>query len=481
MIKNILISCIISLIICRGPYQIENDVLVLNELTFGTALREFKYLLVLFFDPECHFCQQFMPVFEKMASKLKKENFVFAKLDCVKNEKIANHYDIEAFPTLKLLKNDERILFEGERKEELIEQWLKEKTKPEFTKISTEKELEDFKKNNKVFLAYFGKDEKVIDELILAERKVDNLPIVLVDSEKLIKENVNLEKNETMVIFKNFDEKKNVFNDKITAENIIKFINIYMFPKVIEFNKDSSHIIFTKRNPALIIFTYKTDKNYENNINKLKNIWDKVKDKIKLFVCDIKDPMAASLAEYCSLTLRNLPKVFIVHAESENPTKYEMSGDINEINMITMINEWSKGTLKPFIRSQEIPKNNTGDVFVLVGKNFRQEVLENDKDVLIYFVSPWCKICKEFEPKLGELAKKLKARNPKLLIAKMDPTVNDVEGYVIHKFPTIKFYPGNAKDKEPLEFFTRKNIDSLFKFIKKNAYNIIIEDKETDL
>jgi len=28
-----------------------------------------------------------------------------------------------------------------------------------------------------------------------------------------------------------------------------------------------------------------------------------------------------------------------VHAESENPTKYEMSGDINEINMITMINQ----------------------------------------------------------------------------------------------------------------------------------------------
>ena len=160
MIKNILISCIISLIICRGPYQIENDVLVLNELTFGTALREFKYLLVLFFDPECHFCQQFMPVFEKMASNLKKENFVFAKLDCVKNEKIANHYDIEAFPTLKLLKNDDRILFEGERKEELIEQWLKEKTKPEFKKISTEKELEDFKKNNKVFFRVFLKYNK---------------------------------------------------------------------------------------------------------------------------------------------------------------------------------------------------------------------------------------------------------------------------------------------------------------------------------
>jgi protein disulfide-isomerase A1 len=481
MNKNILIFFLIAFIVCKGPYQIENDVLALNEQTFGIAIREFKYLLVLFYDPSCPHCQNFMPVFEKIASNLKKESFILAKLDCVKNEKIANHFDIEAFPTVTLLKNNEKVVYEGERKEEDIEKWLREKTKPEFKKISTETDFEDFKKNNKVFLSYFGNDEKVINKLIVVERQVDEIPMVIIDSDPLIKKYVDSGKKESIAIFKHFDDKKNILQDEITTENLIKFINIYMYPKVMEFSKENSHLIFTKRNPSLILFTNKNDRIYIENFHLLKNLWDKAKDKVKLFICDIRDTMSASLANYCSISIYNIPKVFIVYAENQIPTKYKMSGTINEDNVMKFINEWSNGRLTPFIRSEEIPKNNNGDVFTLVGKNFKKEVLENDKDVLVYFLAPSCRVCKEFLPKLENLAKKLKERNPKLLIAKMDPTMNDVEGYEIQKFPTIKFYPGNAKDKEPLEFFTRKNIDSLFSFIKNNTYHKIIEDKETDL
>lgn len=484
MYKNLLIICLISFIICKEPYKIENDVLALDEQTFGLAIREYKYLLVLFYDPECPHCHNFMPVFEKMASTLKKENFFFAKLDCIKNEKVANNLDIEAFPTITLLKNNEKFVFEGERKEENIEKWLREKTRPEFKKISTEKDLDDFKIKNKVFLCYFGKDEKIIDKLIVVDRHVDEIPMAIIDSEELIKKNVDSGKNESIIIFKVFND-KNILQDELTVENIIKFINIYMYPKVMVFNKDSSHIIFSKRNPSLIIFRNKNKSNFGESFNLLNNIWDNVKEKIKLFICNlgdnILDPIENNLAQYCSISINDLPKAFIINPENDNPTKYEMKEPITEANLIKFINEWSTGILTPFIKSEEIPKDNNGDIFVLVGKNYKKEVLENDKDVLIYFVSPWCKICKEFLPKLEKLAKKLKERNPKLLIAKMDPTVNEVEGYTIQKFPTFKFFPGNAKDKEPLEFFTRKNIDSLFKFIKNNTYHKIIEDKETDL
>ena len=79
---------------------------------------------------------------------------------------------------------------------------------------------------------------------------------------------------------------------------------------------------------------------------------------------------------------------------------------------------------------------------------------------------------------MGELAKKLKDKNPNLLFSIMDATKNDVEGYQIHNFPTIKFYPGNAKDKEPLSFHTRKNITNLFNFVKNHSYHKIIDEEE---
>jgi thiol-disulfide isomerase/thioredoxin len=61
--------------ICKERYQKEGDVLVLDEHSFGFAIREFKYILVLFYDPECPHCQNFMPDYREMATELKKENF----------------------------------------------------------------------------------------------------------------------------------------------------------------------------------------------------------------------------------------------------------------------------------------------------------------------------------------------------------------------------------------------------------------------
>ena len=483
MNKIILFLSLISLILCKSPYTIENDVLLLNEYTLGLARKEFKYLLLLFFSPDSPQNPDIFPEYEKAASKLKDEYFVLAKMDGVKEQELSTNYNIKTFPSILLFKRNEKIFYEGEIKAEKIEKWIKKTTKPTFKKITSKSELEKNKKYKNVFMVYFGNDEKAIKKLIIAERKIDDIPIYQVDSEKLIKENVNPEKNETIVIYKTFDDKKNIFKDKMTAKNIIKFVNLYMYPKAIEFNKETAQIIMDKRDPAIVIFSDKKERHYDDSLNLFNYMWKRIKSKIRLFVCDIHDSSAAKLVEYCNVTV--IPKVYIVHAELENPSKFRMDGGINEENIMKFLEKWQKGKLKPLIRSKEPPKNNTGDLYILVGKNFKKKVLDNKKDVLIYFHSPTCKTCEEFEKKLSEFARKIKKNNRNLLIAKMDPTVNDVEGYDVHKFPTIKFYPGNAKDKEPLDFDSRKSIDELYIFLRENASNKIVNEedlkKTTDL
>ena len=83
---------------------------------------------------------------------------------------------------------------------------------------------------------------------------------------------------------------------------------------------------------------------------------------------------------------------------------------------------------------------------------------------------------------MEKLAKKLKKNNNKLVIGKIDATLNDIDKLQIHNFPTIVFYPGNAKDKEPVELKGRKNsAEILEKFILKNAYHKEILEKNSDL
>ena len=490
MSKIFLFFCLISLIFTKGPYQMENDVIVLNERTFGFALREFKYLLILFYDPECPFCQNFLPEYSNIATILKEENFVFAKLDCKKYQRLETLYEIEVYPTLMLFKDNQKIIFDGQRNLEEIKKWLEEKTKPKFIEINNKKELDNFSKL-KLCMVYFGTNETTINEIIIAERKFETMPLGIVSNEDLIKSEAPKDKKdekkefkEYINIYKNFDDKKNTLKGKLSAKNIYRFAYTYCYPKVIEFTDETAPIIFAKRQPALVIFGSKTGKernpkDYNDSLNLLRYMWPQIKDKIRLFVCDINGLMASQMAKYCGINYNNIPKVFIVHAENESPKKYEMKGGINEENILYFINQWKQGKLTPYIRSEPVPKNNKDEVFKLVGYTFEKEVIKNDKDVLVYFVSPDCKKCKEFEPELVNLSKKLKKFNDKILIAKMDATLNDVDQFQIHSFPTIIFYPGNAKDDEPIELKGRKNsIELIEKFILKHAYHKYTEEEK---
>ena len=139
MSKLFLLFYLISLILTKSAYKIEDEVLILTEKNLGYAIKEFKYLVILFYDPDCPHCEEFLPRYGEIAKELKKENFVFAKLNCLKNQKIENIYEIEAYPTLMLLIGDEKNVYNGQRNLEDIKQWLEEKTKPKLTQINTKK------------------------------------------------------------------------------------------------------------------------------------------------------------------------------------------------------------------------------------------------------------------------------------------------------------------------------------------------------
>jgi thiol-disulfide isomerase/thioredoxin len=85
------------------------------------------------------------------------------------------------------------------------------------------------------------------------------------------------------------------------------------------------------------------------------------------------------------------------------------------------------------MRTEQEILENDGEVFNLIGKKYKQDVLDNDKDVVIYFYAPWCEKCKNFYPKYERLARKLRNKNKKLLFAKMDATENDIEYFTVNK------------------------------------------------
>jgi protein disulfide-isomerase A1 len=108
------------------------------------------------------------------------------------------------------------------------------------------------------------------------------------------------------------------------------------------------------------------------------------------------------------------------------------------------ITQFKSASLKPVLKSQDIPPETNETLHDLVGKTFKRTILDTPNDAMVLFYAPWCTHCEEFMPKYKKLAQDLK--NVKgLLIARIDATANDVDGVVIRGYPTIKFYSKDDK------------------------------------
>lgn len=90
--------------------------------------------------------------------------------------------------------------------------------------------------------------------------------------------------------------------------------------------------------------------------------------------------------------------------------------------------------------------------------------MNNDKDVLLEFYAPWCGHCKKLAPTYDELGEYMK-RNPKILIAKVDATANEIPGFDVHGFPTIKFIKKRNGNMEVMEYSGGRTLEEFIKFL----------------
>ena len=213
---------------------------------------------------------------------------------------------------------------------------------------------------------------------------------------------------------------------------------------------------------------------YENLMIKIS---DKLNYKLKSVITDIKSVIGGKLAEKIGIKENELPSIRIIDTSGNYMKKYKIEGELNEKNILNFVDKWENKKIKSYVRSSEEPKENNGDVFIVVGNTFEKEVINNNKDIMVLFYSPWCYHCKALLPKYEEVAKKLKNKNNNLILMKIDAIENEVESIDNYGFPKIKFYPGNKKDK-PIDYNGDKSIEDIIKFIKNNAYNPIIIDNE---
>merc|ERR1719265_326038 len=129
MMKLVVLACALVAVMAEHPAV--GKVVDLDSSNIGSVLNGEIPAVIEFYAPWCPHCKSFNPVYESVAADVG-QDYIIARVDGEKNVALADDWNIQGSPTVKLLRkglksNDyaKAEEYEGSMKKEALEGWLK--------------------------------------------------------------------------------------------------------------------------------------------------------------------------------------------------------------------------------------------------------------------------------------------------------------------------------------------------------------------
>lgn len=467
--KLLILAICIGAVICE--IKEEKDVLVLTTANFEEAVNDDSNIMVEFYAPWCGHCQSLEPEYAKAAKTLKDDgsDIKLGKVDATIENKLAEKYAIQGFPTIKFFKKGKIVDFTGGRTAEEMVSWLKKKTGPPAKEVDSVEDLKAFIDARNVAVVGFFQD-KASDEaakFMEAAGSIDGVEFAITHHDECAKAH-KLQAESSIVLFKNFDDGQAVFDGAFTADAIKAFVNAERISLVTEFTDETAGKIFGGDiKTHLLLFVKKTAENFKETLDSFTDAAKPYKGKILFIYINVDTEENARIMEFFGLKKEEVPTMRLINL-NEDMVKYKPeSDDLSTEAVAAFVQSYVDGKLKAHLMSEEVAKDwDAKPVKILVGKNFDEVTADKSKAVLVEFYAPWCGHCKQLSPIWDQLGEKYKD-NEDIVIAKMDSTVNEVESVKVSSFPTIKYFP---KDGKPvIDYNAARELDSFVKFLDSDG------------
>ncbi|KAF9193206.1 protein disulfide-isomerase precursor [Haplosporangium sp. Z 767] len=445
------------------------DVIALTKDTFkDTVSADQNIVLVDFYAPWCGHCQNLEPEYEVAATQLKEDGIPLAKVDCTVEMDLCKEYEVTGYPTLKVFQKGVPKDYKGARKSEGIVKYLKKHAAPPVVQLTPET------------LGSFAESERVVVVAVLPKNSPMNGEVEKIANSYrddfvfgVVEEHPDV-KAPGVVLYKKFDEGKNILEGQFTDATLADFVKANSLPIMDEIGP-TNYAHYMEAGLPLAYYFFGKDEDRTMMAPEIEALAKELKGKVNFVYID----GAKYAAHAANVGLGEKWPAFTIQ-DVNTAEKFPLDHNTDEPLSIDRIKAHVEnviaGMQKAKFKSEAIPESNDGPVTVVVGQTY-QEIVENkDKDVLIEYYAPWCEYCKTLAPTYDEVGELYKGSN--IVIAKIDATANDLPSslpFTVSGYPTIKFK--KAGSTEYMDYNGERTKESFVDFLNKNAVNKV-ENKE---
>jgi len=342
--------------------------------------------------------------------------------------------------------------------------YMKKQMGPSISTVDSADALEAFKPTGEadpVVIGFGAADSELATFITaLAKKKRDDFAFGLVTDAAVAGDHMG-----SVVMFKSFDELKNVYTGDLEDDKVMEFLNANSMPSCAEIGPGNYQKYLARGLPLSWLFLGK-DEDSEAVLEGYKSVAPEFKAKLSLVHLD--GEQYKQMAQKMGLSGDKLPGLSIEDADGAHWV-YPETEELTKESMEKWLTQWVAGELSATVKSEPVPTSLTDEhnVATLVGENFKEVALDEKKDVLIEFYAPWCGHCKSLIPIWDKLGTAFKGIDS-VVIAKTDATANDYPaGFKVEGFPTIKFI--KSVDNAVEDYKGGRELDAFVAYIKENA------------
>ncbi|KAI8597129.1 thioredoxin-like protein [Dissophora ornata] len=439
----------------------DSDVLELGIKNFSEKVNPEKLILVEFFAPWCGHCKALAPEYEIAATQLKEMGIPIAKVDCTVETELCQEHGVQGYPTLKVFREGEAADYTGPRKADGIVSFMKKKSLPAFTEVAPEN-LATFSESDRVVIVGVfpkGSEKRATLERAAKLYSDDYLFGIVEESPDV--------KGEGVVLYKKFDEGKNILEGEYSDDDLVDFIKTNSVPIMDEIGPNN-YATYMDAGIPLGYYFFATPEDKSKLSVEVEGLAKELKGKMNFVYIDASK--FGAHAANLNLKEDSWPAFGVQNVLSGAKYPLVQEGDLSFDKVKALALGVLDGTVEASIKSEAIPESNDDPVKVVVAHTYKEIVEDQDKDVLIEFYAPWCGHCKNLAPTYEKLGEMYKGSN--VVIAKFDATANDLPAdapFQIQGFPTIKLR--KAGSTEYVDYNGNRSEEDLIKFINENSVN----------